>query len=83
MEEKITLTAFIEVGNDGLYAVCTDDNLFGMIAGFGDSVEEAMADFEECHQEMREFWKKEGKILPELEFIYRYANPIGCGEATS
>ena len=78
MEEKINLTAFIEVGNDGLYAVCTDENPFGMIAGFGDSVEEAMADFEECRQEMMELWKKEGKILPELEFTYRYINPMGA-----
>ena len=80
MEKKINLTAFIEEGSDGLYAVCTDENPFGMIAGFGDSVEEAMADFEECHQEMKEIWKKEGKTLPELEFTYRYATPNGYRE---
>ena len=72
MKEKINLTAFIEVGNDGLYAVCADENPFGMIAGFGDSVKEAMEDFKECYHEMREIWKKEGKKLPEIEFSFRY-----------
>ena len=32
------LTAFIEVGSDGLFAVCTDTNPIGMISGFGASV---------------------------------------------
>ena len=66
MEEKMKLTAFIEVGSDGLFAVCTDNNSLGMIAGFGGSVHEAMEDFEECHHEMKEMWAKEGKTLPEL-----------------
>ena len=70
--EKMKLTAFIEIGNDGLFAVCTDDNPIGMISGFGDNVKEAMEDFQECHQEMKEFWSQEGKVLPELEFVFRY-----------
>ena len=72
MEEKTNLTAFIEVGNDGLFAACTDNNPYGMIAGFGDSVKEAMEDFKECYHEMIEIWKKEGKKLPEIEFSFRY-----------
>jgi hypothetical protein len=72
MEEKKNLTAFIEVGNDGLFAVCTDSNPYGMIAGFGDSVKEAMKDFDECYQEMKVLWNKEGKKYPELDFSFRY-----------
>ena len=67
-----TLTAFIEVGSDGLFAVCTDSNPICMIAGFGDNVKEAMEDFRECHEEVKELWAEEGKTLPELEFTFRY-----------
>lgn len=66
------LTAFIEVGSDGLFAVCTDSNQICMISGFGDSVTEAMKDFNECYEEVKEMWKEEGKTLPELEFEFRY-----------
>lgn len=72
MENKMILKAFVEVGKDGLFAVCTDDNPFGMIAGYGDSVKEAMEDFDECRKEMVEIWKQEGKEAPELEFTFRY-----------
>ena len=68
----MNLSAFIEVGNDGLFAVCTDSNPICMISGFGDSVKEAMEDFHECHQEVKELWAKEGKQLPELDFTFRY-----------
>lgn len=67
-----TLTAFIEVGNDGLFAVCTDSNPICMIAGFGDTVKEAMEDFRECHEEVKEMWTEKGKKLPDLEFLFRY-----------
>ena len=43
-----------------------------MIAGFGDSVKEAMKDFDECYQEMKVLWNKEGKKYPELDFSFRY-----------
>lgn len=70
--EKMKLTAFIEVGSDGLFAVCTDNNPIGMISGFGDNVKEAMEDFNECHQELKEFSAQEGKELPDMEFVFRY-----------
>ena len=67
-----TLTAFIEVGSDGLFAVCTDSNPICMIAGFGDNVKEAMEDFHECHEEVKQLWAEEGKSFPDLEFSFRY-----------
>lgn len=66
------LKAFIEVGKDGMFAVCTDTNPVCMISGFGDNVAEAMEDFNECHEEVKEMWKEQGKTLPELEFEFRY-----------
>lgn len=67
------LKAFIEVGSDGLFAVCTDSNpQHIMIAGFGDTVSEAMEDFKEAHAELKEMEEKEGKVFPDLEFEFRY-----------
>ncbi|MBO7481244.1 MAG: helix-turn-helix transcriptional regulator [Bacteroidales bacterium] len=43
-----------------------------MIAGYGDSVSEAMDDFKKCYSETREMWAKNGKILPHLNFEFRY-----------
>ncbi|MBR5982576.1 MAG: helix-turn-helix transcriptional regulator [Bacteroidales bacterium] len=71
-KNKQKLTAFIEVGADGLYSVCTDTNPICMIAGYGDSVSEAMEDFKECHTETIEMWAKKGKKFPEIEFDFRY-----------
>ncbi|MCR5014364.1 MAG: helix-turn-helix domain-containing protein [Bacteroidales bacterium] len=67
------ITAFIEVGNDGLFAVCTDPNPEHiMIAGFGKSVKEALEDFDEAHAELKEMEESEGKTFPDLEFVFRY-----------
>ena len=67
------LTAFIEVGSDGLFAVCTDPNpQHIMIAGFGDSVKEALMDFHEAHAELKEMEENEGKAFPDLDFTFRY-----------
>lgn len=36
MEEKIVLSAFIEVGEGDMFAICTDTNEYCMVSGFGD-----------------------------------------------
>lgn len=42
------IDVFIEVGTDGLFAVCTKSNKYHyMILGCGDSVDEALEDFYE------------------------------------
>lgn len=43
-----------------------------MIAGFGDSVKEALVDFHEAHAELKEMEETEGKAFPDLDFTFRY-----------
>ena len=42
------------------------------LTAFGNNVKEAMEDFRECHEEVKEMWTEEGKELPDLEFSFRY-----------
>lgn len=56
-----------------ILAVCTDPNpQHIMIAGFGDSVREALVDFHEAHAELKEMEETEGKAFPDLDFTFRY-----------
>lgn len=67
------ITAFIEIGKDGLFAVCTRSNKYHiMILGCGDTVEEAMEDFYECRDEVKEFEEAAGRTFPNLEFDFVY-----------
>lgn len=67
------IDVFIEVGKDGLFAVCTKSNKYHyMILGCGDSVDEAMEDFYECRDELKEMEEAAGRQFPELEFDFAY-----------
>lgn len=70
----MTITAVIEKNDNGLYQISTDEVVakcnFG---GFGNSVQEAKADFMECIDEMREMTMEEGGAWPDsidVEFTY-------------
>jgi predicted RNase H-like HicB family nuclease len=67
------VVAIIEKGLDGTYgAFIGSDNVpFGVI-GDGNTIAEAVADFYNSVEEMRAFYKEEGKEFPELEFEFRY-----------
>lgn len=66
-------TAVIERGNDGTYGIyiASDNVPFGAI-GDGATVAEAMADFNNSIDEIREHYAAEGKEFPDLEFEFRY-----------
>lgn len=66
-------TAVIERGKDGTYGVyiASDNVPFGAI-GDGKTVAEAMSDFKNSINEMREHYEEEGKEFPELEFEFKY-----------
>ena len=67
------INAFIEVGKDGLVAVCTKSNKYHyMILGCGDSVDEAMEDFYECRDELKQMEEESGRTFPDLEFEFAY-----------
>lgn len=66
-------TAVIERGTDGTYGVyiASDNVPFGAI-GDGKTVAEAMSDFKNSINEMREHYEAAGKEFPELEFEFKY-----------
>ncbi|MDR1743419.1 MAG: type II toxin-antitoxin system HicB family antitoxin [Dysgonamonadaceae bacterium] len=67
--------AFIERGNDGTYGVYVDlkDNTLNYgIHGDGQTVEEAIADFQESYANMQRFYEEEGRPFVEAEFEYHY-----------
>lgn len=67
------INVFIEVGKDGLFAVCTKSNKYHcMILGCGDSVDEAMEDFYECRDELKQMEEAAGRKFPDLEFDFAY-----------
>jgi predicted RNase H-like HicB family nuclease len=65
--------AVIERGNDGTYGVYIESGNvpFGAI-GDGNSIYEAIADFNNSIDEMRAFYAEEEKEFPDLEFEFRY-----------
>ena len=67
--------ALIERGNDGTYGVYVDleDNTlnYGLI-GDGNTVNEAIEDFEASYIEMKEIYEEEGKPFVEAEFEFHY-----------
>ena len=71
----MTTTALIEKGKDGTFGIFTPD-INSTIIGEGNTVAEAKADFENSIREIIQFYKEDGKELPEelkdIQFIYKY-----------
>ncbi len=63
----------IERGSDGTYSAYMDTNKvsFGLI-GDGSSVKETMDDFSNSYQEMKSYYKEQGKDFVELDFVFKY-----------
>ena len=68
-------TALIEKGKDGTFGIFTPD-INSTIIGEGNTVTEAKADFENSVREIIQFYKEDGKELPEelkdIQFVYKY-----------
>ena len=67
--------AFIERGNDGTYGVYVDlnDNTLNYgIIGDGNTVKEAVEDFQAGYLEMKKLYENEGKRFVEAEFEFHY-----------
>ena len=67
--------AFIERGTDGTYGVYVDleDNTLNYgIHGVGDTKEEAIKDFLQAYEDMKEIYEEEGKPFVEAEFSFHY-----------
>lgn len=68
---------FIERASDGTYSAYMEDVMqlpYGL-NGVGNSVQEAIDDWNNCYEEMKEFYASEGEPFCEAEFTYAYDVP--------
>lgn len=71
IDMKVLVT--IERANDGSYWCQTENDILGgYLSATGKTVQEAKEDLAECLEEAREDLRSEGKIVPEVEFTYKY-----------
>jgi len=71
----IKVKAFIERGNDGTYGVYVDldeNRLNYGVIGDGKTVNEAIADFEGCYEDMKKCFEKDKQDFQEVDFEYHY-----------
>lgn len=63
----------IERGSDGTYSayIGSDNVSFGLI-GDGKTVQETIADFLNSAEEMKDYYKEQGKEFPEMEWKFKY-----------
>lgn len=68
--------AFIEIGRNGGYSICSEDLQCAVIIGEGDTLEEAKADFELSVQELIQCYVEDGKEVPKelqkAKFTFKY-----------
>ena len=75
IERKMKTTAIIEIGKDLTYDIYTvDDKLGFMLMGQGSSITEAKADLLRSKEDMKQIFKKDGRVFDfdSLEFDYKY-----------
>lgn len=72
-----TVRVFIERGKDGSYgAYMPDDNHLGWgVHGDGSTATDAIAEFKSEYEDMKSFFKEEGKPFEEAEFVFSYDLP--------
>jgi predicted RNase H-like HicB family nuclease len=63
----------IERGNDGLYSAYMDSDKFDFgLNGQGETVDEALKEFEVVYEEMKALYLDEGKDMPSIKFEFNY-----------
>lgn len=72
-----TVRVFIERGKDGSYGAYMpdDNNLSYGVIGDGATAADAIADFKSAYEDMKSFYKEEGKPFEEVEFAFSYDLP--------
>lgn len=72
-----TVRVFIEKGKDGTYGAYMPDenNLAYGIIGEGNSVAEAIADFNAVYEDMKVSFQKSGERFEEVSFVFSYDLP--------
>lgn len=67
------ITAIIERGTDGRFSICMGDEADALdysCIGTGDTEEEARKDFLAVYEDMRNYYREEGKYFEEVEFEF-------------
>jgi predicted RNase H-like HicB family nuclease len=73
MVTKRKVKAIIERAGDGNYSVyMDDDDMSYLVTGTGKTAEEAIECFKNGYEDMKEYYKEEGKEFEEAEFDYEY-----------
>ena len=73
MKKKTVANIVVEISKDGFYSCyCTDEFEHFALFGYGDSAKEAKRDLISSYQEIKEMLEEEGKVVPELEFVWHY-----------
>ena len=68
-----TVKAIIEKASDGRFSIYMDaDDMDYMITGTGDTVQEAMETFKDGYEDMKRYYKEEGKDFEEVSFDFQY-----------
>lgn len=72
-----TVRVFIERGKDGTYGAYMpdDNNLSYGVIGDGATAADAIADFKDAYEDMKSFFKEEGKPFEEVDFSFSYDIP--------
>lgn len=72
-----TVKVLIERASDGTYSAYMEDVMqlpYGL-NGVGNTVQEAIADWCKCYEEMKEFFAAKGEEFTEAQFSYAYDVP--------
>lgn len=71
--DKRKVKAVIERAGDGNFSVyMDDDSLDYLVTGTGETAEKAIECFTNGYDDMKAFYKKQGKDFVEVEFVYEY-----------
>ena len=71
-----SVTAIIEKGTDNRYSIYIADKEYPYgIIGTGDTVKEAMDDFNDGYQEMKDYVLSTGESFEETSFVFKYDVP--------
>ncbi len=71
--EKERLIVIVEMASDGTFGCYIEDEEkdFGAV-GYGTASEEAIKDFYEACTELREKHAKDGRVIPEYDYVFKY-----------
>lgn len=77
------IKAFIEQGSDGSYGIYLDDNDANiLIIGEGNTLAEAKEDFFVCRNEMKAYYEEQGRVFPDLEFVFQYDSSFKASQTS-